>query len=118
MCIRDRASVSKMLTESAIYKLVDAGKITTSTLVYSYLGIPPWGGTLGDSRISTITVQNLLDHTGGWDNTISPVGDAVFSTIEISTQLGLNYPAAPTNVISWMFSKPLDHAPGTVSYTH
>jgi CubicO group peptidase (beta-lactamase class C family) len=107
------ASVSKMLTESAIYKLVDAGKITTSTLVYSYLGIPPWGGTLGDSRISTITVQNLLDHTGGWDNTISPVGDAVFSTIEISTQMGLNYPAAPTNVISWMFSKPLDHAPGT-----
>jgi CubicO group peptidase (beta-lactamase class C family) len=107
------ASVSKMLTESAIYKLVDAGKITTSTLVYSYLGIPPWGGTLGDSRISAITVQNLLDHTGGWDNTFSPVGDAVFSTIEISTQMGLNYPAAPTNVISWMFSKPLDHAPGT-----
>jgi CubicO group peptidase (beta-lactamase class C family) len=107
------ASVSKMLTESAIYKLVDAAKITTNTLVYSYLGIPPWGGTLGDSRINTITVQNLLDHKGGWDETISPVGDPVFSTIKISTEMGLDYPAAPTNVISWMFSKPLDHAPGT-----
>ena len=107
------ASVSKMLTESAIYKLVDAGKITTNTLVYSYLGIAPWGGVLGDSRISTITVQNLLDHKGGWDETISPVGDPVFRTIEISTEMGLGYPAAPTNVISWMFSKPLDHAPGT-----
>jgi CubicO group peptidase (beta-lactamase class C family) len=107
------ASVSKMLTASAIYKLVDAGKIATNTLVYSYLGIPPWGGALGDNRISTITVQNLLDHKGGWDNTISPVGDPVFRTIEISTEMGLAYPAAATNVISWMFSKPLDHAPGT-----
>jgi CubicO group peptidase (beta-lactamase class C family) len=107
------ASVSKMLTEAAIYKLVDAGKISTSTLVYSYLGIPPWGGTLGDSRISTITVQNVVDHKGGWDDTISPVGDPVFQTVQISTEMGLAYPAAPTNVISWMFSKPLDHAPGT-----
>jgi CubicO group peptidase (beta-lactamase class C family) len=107
------ASVSKMLTESAIYKLVDGGKIATSTLVYAYLGIPPWGGVLGDSRISSITVQNLVDHKGGWDEAISPVGDPVFSTVKISTEMGLNYPAAPTNVISWMFSKPLDHAPGT-----
>ena len=43
----------------------------------------------------------------------SPVGDAVFKTIQISTEMGLSYPAAPTNVISWMFSKPLDFAPGT-----
>jgi CubicO group peptidase (beta-lactamase class C family) len=107
------ASVSKMLTESAIYKLVDAGKIAPDTLVYAYLGIPPWGGVLGDSRISSITVQNLLDHKGGWDNAISPVGDPVFSTVRISVEMGLNYPAAATNVISWMFSKPLDHAPGT-----
>jgi CubicO group peptidase (beta-lactamase class C family) len=108
------ASVSKMLTESAIYKLVDAGKITGNTLIYDYLGIPPWGGVLGDNRITSITVQNVVDHKGGWDDTISPVGDPVFRTIEISTEMGLNYPAAPTNVISWMFSKPLDHAPGTV----
>jgi CubicO group peptidase (beta-lactamase class C family) len=109
------ASVSKMLTASAIYKLVDAGKISTSTPIYSYLGIQPWGGVLGDSRITNITVQNLLDHSGGWDRGTSPVGDPVFSTIEISQQMGLNYPAAPTNVISWMFSKPLDFAPGTTN---
>ena len=107
------ASVSKMLTESSIYKLVDAGTISTNTLVYSYLNIPPWGGTLGDSRIPSITVQNVVDHKGGWDDTISPVGDPVFITDTISSQMGLNYPAQPTNVISWMFSKPLGHAPGT-----
>src|SRR5215469_995888 len=49
------ASVSKMLTASAIYKLVDEGNISTSTPIYSYLGIQPWGGVLGDSRIANIT---------------------------------------------------------------
>jgi CubicO group peptidase (beta-lactamase class C family) len=109
------ASVSKMLTASAIYKLVAAGKITTSTKIYGYLGIAPWGGVLGDSRITNITVQNLLDHSGGWNQYTSPVRDPVFRTIQISTNMGLNYPAAPTNVISWMFSKPLDFTPGTTN---
>ena len=109
------ASVSKMLTASAIYKLVAAGKITTSTKIYDYLGIPPWGGVLGDTRITNITVQNLLDHSGGWNQYTSPVRDPVFHTIQISTNMGLSYPAAPTNVISWMFAKPLDFAPGSTN---
>jgi len=108
------ASVSKMLTASSIYKLVAAGKITTSTKIYDYLGIQPWGGVLGDSRITNITVQHLLDHAGGWNQyATTPAFDPVFRTVQISTNMGLNYPAGPTNVISWMFSKPLDFAPGT-----
>jgi len=106
------ASVSKMLTSSAIYKLMAAGKFSMSTKIYDYLGIGPWNGVLGDSRITNITVQNLLDHSGGWNQYTSPVGDPVFRTIQISTNMGLSYPAAATNVISWMFSKPLDFAPG------
>jgi CubicO group peptidase (beta-lactamase class C family) len=106
------ASVTKTLTASAIYKLIAAGNFTTNTTIYAYLGIPPWNGVLGDSRITNITVQHLLDHAGGWNQITSPVHDPVFRTIQISTEMGLNYPAAPTNVISWMFSKPLDFAPG------
>jgi len=109
------ASVSKMLTASSIYKLVAAGKITTSTKIYDYLGIQPWGGVLGDSRITNITVQHLLDHAGGWNQYTSPIGDPMFRTIQVSTNLGLNYPAGPTNVISWVFSKPLDFTPGTTN---
>ena len=60
-------------------------------------------------------MQNLLDHSGGWNQYTSPVRDPVFRTIQISTNMGLNYPAAPTNVISWMFSKPLDFTPGTTN---
>lgn len=109
------ASVSKPITGSAIRKLFNAGVISPSTKIYSYLGIQPWRGVLGDSRIPDITVQQLLDHQGGWNRDISPVGDAVFSTIQISTDMGLSYPAAASNVVSWMFSKPLDFAPGTSS---
>ena len=69
----------------------------------------------GDARIPNITVQHLLDHQGGWDSAVSPVGDPVFDTIQVSTELGLNYPAQPTNVISWMFAKPLDFTPGSQS---
>ena len=108
------ASVSKTLTASCIYKLVAAGNITTSTKIYDYLGILPWGGVLGDSRITNITVQHLLDHAGGWNQyKSSPPFDPMFRTIQVSTNLNLNYPAGPTNVISWMFSRPLDFAPGT-----
>jgi len=107
------ASVSKTLTASTIYKLIAAGKFTTATKIYDSLAIPPWNGVLGDNRITNITVQHLLDHAGGWNQYTSPVHDPVFRTIQASTEMGLNYPAAPTNIIAWMFSKPLDFAPGT-----
>jgi len=118
------ASVSKMLTASAITKLMDEGVISNETRVYAYLGIQPWNGILGssgatnvlsDGRITNITVAELLNHSGGWNRGTSPVGDPPFDTIEISQQMGLNYPAAATNVISWMFSKPLDFTPGTTN---
>jgi hypothetical protein len=38
---------------------------------------------LGDSRITNITVAELLDHSGGWNSGTSPVGDPPFDTIEI-----------------------------------
>jgi CubicO group peptidase (beta-lactamase class C family) len=107
------ASVTKMLTASSIYKLIAAGKISSNTKVFDYVGIAPWNGVLGDTRITNITVQNLLDHAGGWNQYTSPVFDPMFHPIAASTSMGLNYPAGPTNVIAWMFSKPLDFAPGS-----
>src|SRR6266567_4523517 len=109
------ASVTKTLTASSIYKLIAAGKITTSTKVFDYIGIVPCNGTLGDSRITNITVQSLLDRAGGWNQYTSPVADPLFHTITASTNMGLNYPAGPADLIAWMFSKPLDFAPGATN---
>jgi len=106
------ASVSKTITGCAIRKLMNAGAISSSTKVYSYLGIPPWNGNLGDTRITNITVQHLLDHQGGWTGGGSG-SEAVFQTVSISTAMGLTYPAAASNIISWMWSQPLQFTPGT-----
>jgi CubicO group peptidase (beta-lactamase class C family) len=108
------ASVSKPITISAITKLVNDGKLTMGTKVYSYLGIQPWGGVLADSRIANITVQNLVDHSGGWYGGGSGA-EWVFRTIDVSSAMGLDYPAAASNIISWVFSKPLDFTPGTTN---
>lgn len=107
------ASVSKTITGTAIQKLVGEGRLSLTTKVYALLGITPWRGVLGDSRIADITVQQLLDHKGGWDAGVSPFGDLVFRTISISEEMGLNHPANPTEVMSWAFSKPLDFTPGS-----
>jgi CubicO group peptidase (beta-lactamase class C family) len=109
------ASVSKTITGCAITKLVADGKLSKSTKIYAYLGIQPWGGVLGDARINDITVQELLDHTGGWDSAISPVGDPIGKTVIISNNMGLDHPATAREVIAWMFSKPLDFTPGARS---
>lgn len=105
------ASVSKPIAGSAIHKLVNGGKLSYSTPVYSYLGIQPMGGVLGDNRITNITVQHLLDHAGGWTGGGSG-SECVFGTIAVSVDLGLNYPASASDVIRWKFAKPLDFAPG------
>ena len=39
----------------------------------------------------------------------------MFHTITASTNMRLNYPAGPADIVAWMFSKPLDFAPGTTN---
>jgi CubicO group peptidase (beta-lactamase class C family) len=108
------ASISKTLTMSAIRKLVKEGRISPTTKVCAYLNYQPWGGVLGDGRIADITIQNLLDHRGGW--TTGPTGaEAVFQSARIGKEMGLNRPATAAEVIRWKFSKPLDAAPGTTN---
>jgi CubicO group peptidase (beta-lactamase class C family) len=106
------ASVSKVLTHSAIIKLIKEKKISENTRIYSYLGIHPWGGCLGDNRIANITVKNLVDHSGGW---LDEGSACVFQTLRISKEMGLNHPATARDVISWQFSKPLEFTPGTTN---
>jgi hypothetical protein len=101
------ASISKMFVEAAVQKLYDLGKLTPSTKVYGKLGY----NSPKDSRASSITVQQLLDHQGGYDRAIS--GDPVFMFRTIAIARGGAAPASPKDVIEYVLNKNLDFTPGT-----
>jgi CubicO group peptidase (beta-lactamase class C family) len=100
------ASISKVITATAIQKLKDEGRLTSDMKVYPLVGILPYNGILGDSQITNITVQQCLDHTSG----LADMGNHV----HVAQEMGLNGPPEATDMISGMIAKPLTSPPGTV----
>jgi CubicO group peptidase (beta-lactamase class C family) len=110
------ASNSKPVTSAAIRKLVAQGLLTFDTKAFVLLGLTA-AGAVTDSRIYDVTVQHLLDHTGGWNRNIA--GDVMFKSREISSALGIATPPTKTQVVRWMMTQPLQHTPGsTTSYSN
>lgn len=106
------ASVSKVLTAQAILKLVEDGKVRLSDRVFSWFrDLPPPPGHREDPRLSEITVQMCLHHTGGWDRKVS--GDPSGWGPRIREALKLDAPPTPLQMIRYMKGVPLDFAPGT-----
>jgi CubicO group peptidase (beta-lactamase class C family) len=116
------ASISKMFTSAAIKTLVDHGILKLSQPAFALLGITKaaLATQTPDPRVSTITVQNLLDHTGGWnDGTADPKlnvpssnFDAVFQIRKIANDLGLSGPPTKRDLARYMYGMPLQFAPG------
>ncbi|KAF2184566.1 hypothetical protein K469DRAFT_688576 [Zopfia rhizophila CBS 207.26] len=102
------ASVSKMFTHAATQRLVDAGKLNLTTLVYPFLGYQPT-----DSRALNITVQHLLEHTAGYDRSIS--GDIGFIFTDVARSMSSSTPATLGDVIEYVVARPLDFTPGEYS---
>ncbi len=101
------ASCSKAFVEAAIQTLFDQKKLTPATLVFKRLGF----SNPADPRSSEITVQELLDHTGGYDDTVVP--DPVFSMREIALDLGLSAPITVSQFVRWVYGQPLQFDPGS-----
>ncbi len=105
-------SCSKPLTSLAILALIEQGKLTLGTPVFPLLGLTPLpGATNLDARLQTITVQHLLNHTGGWDLNIS--GDLSVNSTQIATAAGVPAPADPDTIIRFHLGRRLDFDPGT-----
>ena len=104
------ASVSKPITSIEIMHLVEAGQLRLSDRVFgrgALLG-ERYGteSTYADPRVLNITVQNLLEHTGGgWDN---DGGDGTDDPMFTHTDLGTE--ALITEILKTV---PLEYAPGT-----
>jgi CubicO group peptidase (beta-lactamase class C family) len=105
------ASLSKMWTASAIRILVARGALGYDTRVFPLLDIVPASGV--DPRLASVTIQHLLDHAGGWDRDIS--GDPMFAQRAIARSLDVPTPPSMWQTAYYMFSRPLDFAPGSRS---
>lgn len=88
------ASLTKPITSAAILLLVQRGKLSLDERVFD-----------------TITVRQLLEHSGGWnrDTTFDPM----FMPVEIAQATGTKPPASTAAIIRYMRGKPLQFAPGT-----
>ncbi|MDX2286132.1 MAG: serine hydrolase [Bacteroidia bacterium] len=107
------ASVSKPITAIAIMKLVQDGQLSLSEKAFGPSGIlnSPYYSTIADNRTLNITVQQLLEHSGGWNRNTS--GDPMFQPVTIANALGIPAPAPDSAVIKYMLNRSLDFTPGT-----
>lgn len=125
------ASVSKPVTGIAIMKLVEEGKLTLSSKVFGPGGIletHPMFSTanITDPRIYDITVQQLLEHTAGWNRNINcnpnptlPYPyffsgcDPIAFPLRVTMLTGSTNPVSKEALIKFLLEKGLNVAPGT-----
>lgn len=104
------ASCSKMFLEAAVQALYDSKQLTPATKVYPLLGL----SNPADARSDTITIQQLLDHGGGYDDTSTGSGfDPTYNMRKIALEMNLARPVTKLDVARYMYGRPLDFAPGT-----
>ncbi len=125
------ASVSKPITSIAIMKLMEEGKINMNDKVFgpgSLLENHAYfnGANITDQRTYDITVQHLLEHSGGWDNsqdcTPTPTSpypwhaghcDPIGFPLHVTETMGTSNPVAEQDLVKFLLEKNLGFAPGT-----
>ena len=107
------ASITKPITVTALRKLVADDKLNLSWKMVNNLGGAKPAGPYPDARINDITIQNLIDHQGGWDRGVGL--NPMFMSNTIANALGTPKPTSCKNVIRYMLqTQPLDFAPGSM----
>ncbi|QDT90149.1 serine hydrolase [Gimesia algae] len=106
------ASISKPITAVAIMQLVEQGKLKIDSRVFDVLKQyrRPLSQKNIDPRLKDITIQQLLNHTAGWDREAS--FDPMFRSIAFAKQVGKPAPAEIDDIIRIMLEQPLDFKPG------
>lgn len=99
-------SVSKAFTYAATNHLINDGQLNLTTHVYPLLGY----NKPADERALDITVQHLLDHTAGYDRSMSP--DIGFIFRMIANEANQTEPVSLQQLIEYVYAKPLDFTPG------
>jgi CubicO group peptidase (beta-lactamase class C family) len=105
------ASVTKPVTAAVVGELARAGRLSRNDRVEASFPCPPWSAA-ADPRWREVTIQQVLEHRGGWNRAAS--GDPMFRTGEARAWLGHD-PAGPVDIVRWVRTLPLDFAPGSTS---
>lgn len=109
------ASVSKLITATAIMKLVEDNKISLTDTVFGENGIlnNERYSKIKDPRVKQITVENLLNHTAGWTN---KKGDPMFLNQEIAKKMKKELPVDAETITQYVLEyRKLDYSPGRKS---
>ena len=109
------ASLTKAITAVTVMHLAEQGLLNLDQPAFDLLPDlqPPPGSTV-DPRLSSITIRNLLNHAGGWDDTATGLNfDPMFNSATICAALGVTAPASTENIIRYMRGQPLQFDPGT-----
>ena len=106
------ASVSKLITATAIMKLYEQGLLDLDEKVFGPEGIldTTMYSSYRDSRVEDITVKHLMNHTGGWSRRYV---DPMFNSLYIARKMKIPPPARMDDIIEYTLSRKLNYEPGT-----
>jgi CubicO group peptidase (beta-lactamase class C family) len=102
--------ITQSITASAVRKLIRDGKLTGDTKVFPYLKLKPLRPDNPDHRLDVITIDQLLEHQGGWD---ASQYDPFLHVRDIDKTLHVTRRLRPLEVVRYMLSEPLQFDPGT-----
>lgn len=106
------ASVSKLVTAVGIMRLCEEGKLSLGTKVFGEEGIlndTAYTNSMRDLRMRDITVDNLLQHKGGF--TLG-AGDPMFNTKDIMAVKHLSTPPTNEELTKIVLGRRLGFTPG------
>jgi len=110
------ASVTKPITAVAILRLVDQGRLTLGTRAFALLDdLPPPPHAQPDPRLDAITIQDLLQHAGGWNSAASYDPQYVPWTYTAAGVLDIPPPPSARDLVRFMRGQPLDFDPGSAT---
>ncbi|MEO0333223.1 MAG: serine hydrolase domain-containing protein, partial [Bacteroidota bacterium] len=106
-------SVSKLITAVAIMKLREDGRLRMDEQVFGEDGILNTETYQGirDKKHYKITVEHLLNHTGGWSK--RSFGDPLFIPLRIADAMDIEDTPDLDTIIKFILSKNLPYRPGT-----
>jgi len=107
------ASVSKLVTATAIMLLQDQGLLSLDDTVFGEGDVlAEFRDVIKDRRYYSMTIRHLLMHEGGF---LTRSLDPMFSTAFIMSRLGIDHAPSSEEIIRWRVCRPLSYAPGSSS---